>query len=134
MHFGSELLDPRGQFMRHLRQARILSQQCAKFRGLFGSESLTFEAGFGEVLSMSRIRFGMRLVTVSLTGLGEEDERRGVGSLETKGKVEKDEGIFVETPSRGDGHDVHDNPDRNDDRLPDQKNRGPKEAGESLGF
>src|SRR6266567_5303399 len=80
---------------------------------------------------MQRVGFGVHLVAVRLAGLRQQDEWRGIGRLETEREVQQDEGIEIEV--RDTYHVQHD-PDRDDDRLGDQEERRPKEAGEDLGF
>ena len=73
----------------------------------------------------------MRFVAVGLAGLREEDERRGIGRLQTEGEVEENEGIDIEMD---DADDVENNPNRHDEGLPNEEDGRAKEAGKGLRF
>jgi hypothetical protein len=54
----------------------------------------------GHRLAMRFDRVGCGLVAIGLAGLGEQDQRRSVGSLRRKGEVEQDEGIGIGVPKK----------------------------------
>src|SRR4029077_17388325 len=54
---------------------------------------------------------------------------RGVRRLQAEREIQQNEGVDVELRQAGD---VDDNPDRDDDRLPDQAGRGARETGKGL--
>ena len=69
------------------------------------------------------------LVAVGLTGLRQQNQRRGIGGLGREGEIEQNEGVDVELgPADG----VDQDPQRDDDRLRDQERRRAEEAGEIL--
>src|SRR5262249_47723220 len=80
---------------------------------------------------MLSVGFGVRLVAVGLARLREQDERRGLGGLEAGGEVQQDEGIHIELHPP---NDIHHHPDKDDDRLENQKYRRAKKPRESLGL
>src|SRR6266704_545332 len=82
-----------------------------------------------EILAMLGVGDGMHFVAVGLSRLRQENERRGIGDLQAEGEVEQDEGIDVEVGQAGD---VEGDPDADEDRLHDEKERRAEEAGEGL--
>jgi hypothetical protein len=70
-------------------------------------------------------------VALGLPGLGEQDQRRGVGRLGREREVEQDEGVRV--PMEADGGRVGGDPQRDDERLPDDEPRRAEGPGEALG-
>ena len=71
------------------------------------------------------------LVAVGLTGLRQQNQRRGIGGLGREGEVEQNERIDVELGPAGG---VDPDPQRDDKRLRDQECRRAEEAGEILRF
>ena len=77
------------------------------------------------------VALGLAAVAVGLTVLGEEDQWRGVRSLQGEREGEEDERVRVEPQARD--RDVHDDPHDDDDRLDDEEPRGTDRAGDRLG-
>ena len=77
------------------------------------------------------VGIGMRLVTVGLSCLCQQNKRGSIGGLETEGEIEQDKGVDIEL---GIPKSIQQNPYSHDDGLPNEKNRGSKKAGESLCF
>jgi hypothetical protein len=129
MHFRSEKLDPLRQRLDDLRKLRVLLHQLQQCFGLFAGEYLPFLAGTGDILAVLRIGHGVRLVTIRLTGLRQQDQRRGIGGLKAECEVQQDKGIDIKL---GEAKHIQTNPDRDDPRLRDQKDRRAKEASKRL--
>lgn len=96
MHLGREQFNPLAERLRHGGQFGILAHHFHEERGLLVGHFLAFLAGFGEGLAVLGIGIGVGFVAVGLTGLREQDQRRGIGGLETEREIEQDEGIQVE--------------------------------------
>ena len=97
--------------------------------GLQGGCGLAFFIRTGDRLAMGGVRFRIRFITIRLAGLREQDERRGVGGLQTEGEIEKDERVDIETDgARG----VQNDPGGDDDGLGDEESRRAEKAGERL--
>src|SRR5438874_1733628 len=106
---------------------------CCKARDLFGDVGVLseqFQLGLGDLLAVPRVGFCVCLLTVSLPGLREEDERRRVGGLGAEQEVQENEGIRVGPQGP---HCVQGDPAEDQDRLHQQIARGPEEARERLG-
>jgi len=131
VQFSGQGLDPLAQLLGELGQRRVLMHQLDQLGGLFRGRQFPFLAGEGDGFAMLRIGVSMRFVAVGLAGLREEDERRGIGRLQTEREVEEDKGIDIEMD---DADDVKNNPNRHDEGLPNKEDGRAKEAGESLRF
>ena len=129
MEGGGEGLDAFGHFFGDLGQSRVLLQQNGEGSGLIGDLDLAQLAGVREVLAMQGIGLGMRFITVGLSGLGQEDERGGVGCLKTESEVQENEGVDIE---RNHAQDVQGDPRKNDEGLGDEEERGAEESGKFL--
>ncbi len=99
--------------------------------GLLHRQGLALLAGAMQVFAMFGIGDGIGLVAVRLAGLGQQDQRCGIGGLGAEGQVQQDEGICI--PDKR-PEDVEQNPDGDEDRLADQESRGAEEAGEGFGL
>ena len=88
MDFLGEGLDALGEGFDDLGELSVLMHQLEEMFGLLGGEVLALFAGTGEIFAVLGICLGMGLVTVCLSGLGEEDEWGGVGGLEAEGEIE----------------------------------------------
>ena len=97
--------------------------------GLHGGLGEALRIGLGEVFTMAGIGVGMGFVTVGLAGLGEEDQRSGIGGLEAESEVQKDEGIDIEVCET---EDVQGDPHQHDDGLPDEEYGRSEKPGEGL--
>ena len=129
MEGGGEGLDAFGHFFGDLGQSRVLLQQNGEGSGLIGDLDLAQLAGVSEVLAMQGIGLGMRFITVGLSGLGQEDERGGVGCLKTESEVQQDEGVGIK---RHHAQDVQGDPPKDDECLGDEKERSAEESGKFL--
>ena len=118
MEFRRQCLDPFGEFLGQFREFRVLLHQHHELCGQRGGCRLAFGALVGQRLAMKRIGLIVHLVTIRLTRLRQQDQRRRVGRLQAERQVEEDERIKVKLPEPG--HIAHD-PDRHHQCLPDEK-------------
>lgn len=131
VHFGGEVGDFLAEFPSEFSKAGVLLDEGEELGGLLVGEGEALGVLGGEGFAMAGVGFGAGFITVRLAGLGEEDERSGVGGLKTEGEVEEDEGVDVEVAI---ACRIHANPDGDDDGLADEKDGGAEEAGEGFGL
>src|SRR2546422_4952029 len=124
-----QCLDGLAELLREPREPRVLLEELEYLRALLRCQLLSLDACLAERLPVLRVRVGVRLVAIRLPGLGEQDQRGGVGRLQAEGEVQENERIDVEV---GETDGVEHDPDRHHHRLPDQEGRGPEEAGKAL--
>ena len=122
MHLGRQGFDPLAHLLGEPGQLGVLLEEFQKLCGLRRDERLVLRARGGEGLPVPRVGVGVRLVAVRLSGLRQQDERRGISCLQAEREIQQDEGIEVEL---GDADDIQGDPDRDDDGLYDQERRRP---------
>jgi hypothetical protein len=84
-------------------------------------------------LTVLRQLLVVNVVAVGLPGLGQQDQRRGVGGLQREQQVERDERVPVPGDRVRQRQRVQGDPEGDDERLPDDEPRRAEEARESLG-
>ena len=82
-----------GQRFDPLGQRRVLVEQPVQQLDSFARQLLPIEALRRDGLPVLGVGLGMRLVAIRLPGLGEQDQRGGIGGLEAERQVEQDERI-----------------------------------------
>ena len=92
MNVNGQGFDPLAQLFHKFRQLRILLHQLDELPGLLCGILLALFARQGKGLPVLRVGIGVRLIAVRLPSLSKQDERGGVGCLETEGKIQKDKG------------------------------------------
>ena len=109
----------------------VLPQHLDQHAGLLPHLLLALLADQVQLFAMLRVGEARHLVAVGLTGLRQQDQRRGIGGLGREGEIEQNEGIDVELgPARG----VDPDPQRDDEGLRDKEGRRAEEAREILRF
>ena len=98
---------------------------------LFRSDGLALLGSESERFAVMRIGIGVRLIAIRLTRLGQQDQRRGVGGLETESEIKKNERIDIEMNDAGD---IENDPTRDEQGLADQKRGSSEKSGECLSF
>lgn len=131
MHFQRQGLEPLGQDFDRFGQLRVLLEHIDQECRLLGRKGLALIAGARYVFAVLGIRFRMCFVAIRLSGLGEQDQRRGIGGLQAEGEVQENKRVNVEL---GPAHEINDDPERHDDGLADEKYRRTKKPREGLGF
>ena len=131
MQLRCQDFDPLAQLLDQLGQVGVLLHQLEQPGGFVRGHLLPLLARQCQRFAMLGVGVGMRFVAVGLAGLRQKNERRGVGGLQAEGEVQKDKGIDIKM---GEPEDVDDNPDGDDERLADEKNRGAEETGECFGL
>ena len=101
-------------------QLGVLAHQFQELSGDRGGGGLPLFAGQREGFAMLCVGIRMGLVAVRLAGLGQQDERRGVGGLQAERQIEQDERIDIEME---DARRVECDPHPDHDRLADEKHR-----------
>ncbi len=131
VHCSRKALDPLTQLPGKLGELGILLEQLHELFRLLQGECLALFARCRERLAVPGVGIGERFVAVCLTCLCQQDKRRGIGRLEAEREIQQDEG--VEVKMRHSYH-VESNPERHKDRLGNQEDGCPKEAGKGFGF
>ena len=76
--------------MGNFRQLRVLVEQLDHTGALHGGEGEALVVGLGEVFPVLRVGLGVGLVAVGLAGLREQNQGRGIRSLQTEREIEED--------------------------------------------
>ena len=103
--------------------------QLQQLGGLLNGSLGPFLSRRRERFAMLGVGVGVRLVPIGLARLCQQNERSGVGSLQTEREVKENEWINVKMR---DADDVQNNPNCDDDGLRNQEDRRAEEAGERL--
>ena len=131
MEFFGEGLDAFAHIPGEFGEFGVLAHQFHELGSGGGGGGLTLFAGMGEGLAMLGVGIGVGFVAVSLAGLREQDERRGVSGLQAERQIEQNERIDVEMENAGG---VEEDPDADDHGLRHQENGRAEKSRERLRF
>ena len=79
MHLEGEFLDPLAQFLGQFGQAGVLLEQFEDLGGDARCFRFALDAGLGDGFAVAGVGVGVGLVAVGLPGLGQQNQRRGIG-------------------------------------------------------
>ena len=92
MDFIGEFLDALSECLRDLGELRVLFQQFQYLRGLFRGQFLPLDAGKRQRFPVLCVGVGVRLISIGLAGLGQQDQWR---CMKAKGQVQENERVDI---------------------------------------
>jgi hypothetical protein len=119
-----------GEVFGHFGEAGVLLQQFKQLRGVLRGLGLALGIGLCQRFTVLRIGIGLRLVAGGLTGLCQQNQRRGVGRLQAESEVQQDERVNVEG---GHAKHVQADPQQHNQSLRAEKHRRTEEPRKRLG-